>query len=458
MAKRNYHYVCQECGTIHPKWSGKCEACNTWDTIIEEVVQSTPVFGKSKNDNKKTKSKDIEIVNLNSEAKEISRDTTGIQELDRVLGGGLVKGSAILLGGDPGIGKSTLLLQTVISLSSTGKECFYVSGEESAEQIILRSKRTNMKSANTKIASATSLSDIMNLVQQFENLDVLVIDSIQTIYNEAIESAPGSVSQIRACAFELIRIAKEKNIAVILVGHVTKEGNIAGPKVLEHMVDCVLYFEGERGNQFRIIRAVKNRFGAANEIGVFEMTDTGLNEVNNPSEVFLADRTEDLPGSVVYAGMEGSRPLLLEIQALVVPSYLPTPRRAVIGWDTNRLAMMIAVLNARFGLNLLDKEVYLNVVGGLKITEPAADLAVMAALISSAKNTPISSKYVFFGEIGLSGEVRQVVHHDTRVNESYKLGFEKVFVPLNKKKSASNKNANTICITHVKDLDIILKG
>lgn len=455
MAKKNYHYVCQECGTIHPKWSGKCEACNTWDTIVEEVVQATPVFGKGTNDNKKIKAKDIEIVDLNSEAQDVVRDTTGISELDRVLGGGLVKGSAILIGGDPGIGKSTLLLQSVISLSKSGRECFYVSGEESAEQVKLRSKRLHLKAENTKIAAATSLNDILKAVNNFDNLDVLVIDSIQTIYNEAVESAPGSVSQIRACAFELIRLAKQKNIAVILVGHVTKDGNIAGPKVLEHMVDCVLYFEGERGNQFRIIRAVKNRFGASNEIGVFEMTDSGLNEVSNPSEVFLSNRSEDLPGSVIYAGMEGSRPLLLEIQALVVPSYLPTPRRAVIGWDANRLAMMIAVLNARFGLNLLDKEVYLNVVGGLKVTEPAADLAVMAALISSAKNVAISSKYVFFGEIGLSGEVRQVVNHDIRINEALKLGFEKVFVPTQVKKTGAKTQKDAICITHVKELSII---
>lgn len=455
MAKKNYHYVCQECGTIHSKWSGKCDSCNTWDTIVEEVVQTTPVFGKGTNDNKKVKAKDIEIVDLNSEAQDVVRDTTGISELDRVLGGGLVKGSAILIGGDPGIGKSTLLLQSVISLSKSGRECFYVSGEESAEQVKLRSKRLHLKAENTKIAAATSLNDILKAVNNFDNLDVLVIDSIQTIYNEAVESAPGSVSQIRACAFELIRLAKQKNIAVILVGHVTKDGNIAGPKVLEHMVDCVLYFEGERGNQFRIIRAVKNRFGASNEIGVFEMTDSGLNEVSNPSEVFLSNRSEDLPGSVIYAGMEGSRPLLLEIQALVVPSYLPTPRRAVIGWDANRLAMMIAVLNARFGLNLLDKEVYLNVVGGLKVTEPAADLAVMAALISSAKNAAISSKYVFFGEIGLSGEVRQVVNHDIRINEALKLGFEKVFIPTQTKKTGVKTQKDAICITHVKELSMI---
>lgn len=455
MAKKNYHYVCQECGTIHSKWSGKCDSCNTWDTIVEEVVQATPVFGKGTNDNKKLKAKDIEVVDLNSEAQDVVRDTTGISELDRVLGGGLVKGSAILIGGDPGIGKSTLLLQSVISLSKSGRECFYVSGEESAEQVKLRSKRLHLKAENTKIAAATSLNDILKAVNNFDNLDVLVIDSIQTIYNEAVESAPGSVSQIRACAFELIRLAKQKNIAVILVGHVTKDGNIAGPKVLEHMVDCVLYFEGERGNQFRIIRAVKNRFGASNEIGVFEMTDSGLNEVSNPSEVFLSNRSEDLPGSVIYAGMEGSRPLLLEIQALVVPSYLPTPRRAVIGWDANRLAMMIAVLNARFGLNLLDKEVYLNVVGGLKVTEPAADLAVMAALISSAKNAAISSKYVFFGEIGLSGEVRQVVNHDIRINEALKLGFEKVFVPTQVKKTGVKTQKDAICITHVKELSMI---
>ncbi len=452
--KSTVAYICQECGSVHNKWSGKCDACNAWNSITEEVLTATPVFGKGTNDNKVKKARNVEFHTLDEHVEDVPRTHTGILELDRVLGGGLVSGSAILIGGDPGIGKSTLLLQTVVALSKAGNKCLYISGEESVEQIKLRAKRLNTPTSHTQVAAATSLNEILKAINTTE-LNVLVIDSIQTIFNEAIESAPGTVSQVRACAFELIRIAKSKGIALILVGHVTKEGTIAGPKVLEHMVDTVLYFEGERGHQFRIIRAVKNRFGAANEIGVFEMCDTGLAEVSNPSAIFLPTKGEAIPGSAIFVGLEGTRPILLEIQALVVPSFLATPRRAVVGWDINRLAMMIAVLNARYGINLLDKEVYLNVVGGLKITEPAADLAVLAALISAHRNAPISRENVFFGEVGLSGELRQVVHYELRLNEASKLGFKQAYAPQPSKNKKIACNIDVLNVNHIRELDKI---
>jgi DNA repair protein RadA/Sms len=450
--KSKVQYICNECGTSHPKWIGKCEGCGEWNTLSQEKLNIIPTFGRRSNDNLHHK---VEILDIDYQPQNIIRIDTGIGEFNRVLGDGLVRGSAILLGGDPGIGKSTLLLQTVITLSNKGVNTLYISGEESAQQISLRANRLNVKTQNAKLAIATSLDEIISVINELPNTEVIVIDSIQTIYNETIESAPGTVTQVRACAFELIRIAKQKNIAVIFVGHVTKEGNIAGPKVLEHMVDAVLYFEGERGHQFRIIRAVKNRFGAANEIGVFEMTESGLNEVTNPSALFLPNRETPISGSCIFAGMEGTRPVLLEVQALVVPSFLATPRRAVIGWDVNRLAMLIAVLNSRFGINLFDKEVYLNVTGGLKITEPAADLAVVAALLSAAKDIPIDSSNVFFGEVGLSGEIRQISHAETRLQEAYKLGFEKAFMPAGAKNSSCN--IEKISLNHINMLSSIFK-
>jgi len=453
--KSQIMFICQECGTAHSKWNGKCEGCGEWNTLVEESNFSTPVFGKGVKHSTKSKVKAIEIHDLDSKVDDVFRFSTHISEMDRVLGGGIVSGSAILLGGDPGIGKSTLLLQTVITLTQNGTKCLYISGEESVEQIKLRSRRLSNKPTNTQIAAATSLNEIIKAINT-NDFSVLIIDSIQTIFNDAIESAPGSVSQVRACAFELIRIAKAKNICLILVGHVTKEGSIAGPKVLEHMVDTVLYFEGERGHQFRIIRAVKNRFGPANEIGVFEMGDDGLTEVTNPSSIFLQTKDESIPGSAIYVGLEGTRPILLEIQALVVPSFLATPRRAVVGWDSNRLAMMIAVLNARYGINLLDKEVYLNVVGGLKITEPAADLAVMAALISAFKNKAINRQNVFVGEVGLSGELRQVPHYNVRLSEAQKLGFGTVYAPQPQKNKKLSCDIEVVNINHIRDLEKIL--
>lgn len=423
MAKPREHYVCQACGTVYNKWSGKCEACGEWNTITEETVAVTPKglsLGKGKS---------LELVALAGEAEELARKTTGMSELDRVLGGGLVAGSAILIGGDPGIGKSTLLLQTVAALAASGLKTVYISGEESVSQVRLRAQRLGLEKSDVELGASTSVRDIISNFDGKTAPDVLVIDSIQTMFIDNIESAPGTVSQVRAASHELIKLAKKRNIALFLVGHVTKDGQIAGPRVLEHMVDTVLYFEGERGHQFRILRAVKNRFGGTDEIGVFEMSDKGLREVPNPSALFLSEREGEVSGSAVFAGMEGSRPMLLEVQALVSASSMSNPRRAVVGWDGGRLSMILAVLEARCGIRLSDKEVYLNVAGGLRINEPAADLAVAAALISALTHVPLPLRTVVFGEIGLSGEVRQVGRTESRLKEAEKLGFEKAYLP-----------------------------
>jgi len=357
------------------------------------------------------------------------RSPSGIAEFDRVCGGGLVPGSAVLIGGDPGIGKSTLLLQVVAALSRHGRSCAYISGEEAPQQVRMRARRLGLADADVELAAATSVRDIVTTLDRADAPHVVVIDSIQTMYLDNLESAPGTVSQVRASAQELIRLAKRRDMCLLLVGHVTKEGQIAGPRVLEHMVDTVLYFEGERGHQFRIMRAVKNRFGATDEIGVFEMTDAGLIEVPNPSALFLADRSGNVSGSAVFAGVEGTRPVLVEIQALVAASPPGSPRRTVVGWDSGRLAMVIAVLDARCGLALAGHDVYLNVAGGLRIAEPAADLAVAAALVSSLTDVPLAAETVLFGEISLSGEVRPVSQADQRLKEAAKLGFSRAFTP-----------------------------
>ncbi len=435
MNKAKSKFVCQSCGAVHQKWSGRCDACGAWNSIEEEFFsKGTSAYIKNQNP---TDCK-IEMHSLTHPTLENMRDSSGMPELDRALGGGLVKGSAILLGGDPGIGKSTLLLQLADRVSNQESYCLYISGEESEEQIKLRALRLSINNNNVKLACGTMLKDILSLMENSKQACVVIIDSIQTMYHDEISAAPGTVSQVRACAFELIQVAKKKCITLILVGHVTKDGQIAGPKVLEHMVDAVLYFEGEAGNGFRIIRAVKNRYGAANEIGIFEMQDGGLMEVNNPSSLFLSERTEPISGVAVFAGIEGSRPILVEVQALIVPTFMASPRRSAVGWDNNRLAMLLAVLNSRYGLNLLDKEVYLNFAGGIKMNEPAADLAVAAALISATNGIPIDHNTVFFGEIGLSGEVRKVSHHDMRQNEAFKLGFKHSICPTTNKKNACN--------------------
>ena len=436
-ANKNF-YSCQECGTIHKKWAGRCPDCDAWNSLVEEYEfgGGAPKEGGVLTTNLAAKDKEvgqrgnkIELSALESNAVEIPRITVGIGELDRVLGGGLVVGSAVLIGGDPGIGKSTLLIQAAATLAAQNNKVFYISGEESVDQVRLRAKRLGLEKSNIKLATSTNVLDILKTIDVKEPPQIVIIDSIQTMYIDILNSAPGTVSQVRACAGELTVLAKRKNITLIIVSHVTKDGQIAGPKVLEHMVDTVLYFEGERNHQFRILRAIKNRFGAANEIGVFEMNDYGLAEVNNPSELFLSSTNLEVSGTAVFAGMEGTRPILIEIQALIAPSFLPTPRRAVVGWDLNRLAMIIAVLSSRFGLNLGDKEVYLNIAGGLKINEPAADLVVALALISATKDMVLPVKCAIMGEVGLSGEIRMVSHIDVRLKEAVKLGFQNLIIP-----------------------------
>ncbi|MFT6105842.1 MAG: DNA repair protein RadA/Sms [Rickettsiales bacterium] len=460
-------YSCQECGTIHTKWAGKCPDCGAWNTLLEEYEiggfnaeggnLSTNILAKNKN--VKDRGRKIDMAGLDTLGVDVPRIKVGIAELDRVLGGGLVKGSAVLIGGDPGIGKSTLLLQAAASLGVLGNNVYYISGEESIDQVRLRAKRLGLEKSGVKLASTTNVLDILKTLDNKDTPTAVVIDSIQTMYIEDLASAPGTVSQVRASAGELTMLAKRKNIILIIVSHVTKDGQIAGPKVLEHLVDTVLYFEGERGHQFRILRSIKNRFGAANEIGVFEMNDVGLSEVSNPSELFLSSRTTNISGAAVFAGMEGTRPILVEVQALIAPSFIPTPRRAVVGWDLNRLAMIIAILNARFGLSLADKEVYLNIAGGLRINEPGADLAVAAALISAARDIPLPNNCAVIGELGLSGEVRMVSGIDVRLKEAGKLGFKNIIVPsgvekLKSWKSLKNglKDVNIQTVSHIRDL------
>ncbi|MDR3448654.1 MAG: DNA repair protein RadA [Alphaproteobacteria bacterium] len=432
MSKSSSQFVCQSCGASFPKWAGKCEACHSWNCLVEEAAASGPPKGL--NDVKtRSKSNRIEFVPLKSESdRVIPRRLSNIGEFDRVLGGGLVPGSATLVGGDPGIGKSTILLQVVCNLAKSHRVA-YISGEEAIDQVRLRAARLGLADANCELASETSIRDIVGSIDNKDAPDILIIDSIQTMYVDTLDSAPGTVAQVRTSAQELIRVAKKRDIAVILVGHVTKEGTIAGPRVLEHMVDTVLYLEGDRGHQFRVLRGVKNRFGPTDEIGVFEMTDKGLMEVANPSALFLADRRDDMSGAAVFAGLEGTRPVLVEIQALVAPSALGTPRRAVIGWDSGRLAMILAVLEARCGVAFGQNDVYLNVAGGFRITEPAADLAVAAALLSSLTGEPVPANCVAFGEIGLSGEVRRVSQPALRLKEAVKLGFTQAIMPQNDK-------------------------
>lgn len=423
MAKNSNQYVCQSCGAVSAKWTGRCESCGEWNSIVEESVTITPKGMKP------GKSKGLEIATLADTVAPHARETTGIAELDRVLGGGLVEGSAILLGGDPGIGKSTLLLQAAAILAGGGHSVLYVSGEESLAQIQLRSQRLGLSNAPLKLATATSVREILASIDTGQAPDVVIIDSIQTMFVDSLDSAPGTVAQVRASTHELIRAAKKRGFALILVGHVTKDGQIAGPRVLEHMVDTVLYFEGDRGQYYRILRAVKNRFGATDEIGVFAMSDTGLEEVKNPSALFLHAREKPVSGAAVFAGMEGTRPLLIEIQALVSPSTMATPRRATVGYDSARLSMILAVLETRAGMRFADKEVFLNVAGGLKITEPAADVAVAMALLSALLDKPLPTSLVGFGEIGLTGEIRSVSRTDTRLKEAAALGFARAIIP-----------------------------
>ncbi|MSP67351.1 MAG: DNA repair protein RadA [Alphaproteobacteria bacterium] len=422
MARAASTYVCQACGAIASKWSGRCDACGAWNAIVEEAAPAAGGLVAAR-------AEPIGFVPLDAPGDSLTRQVIGIAELDRVVGGGLIPGSAVLVGGDPGIGKSTLMLQAAGSLARNGYATAYVTGEEAVEQVRLRARRLGLAEAPVHLAAATAVREIVASLDRPDAPAVVVIDSIQTMYLDSLESAPGTVAQVRATAQELIRLGKRRGITFILVGHVTKDGQIAGPRVLEHMVDTVLYFEGERSHQFRIMRAVKNRFGPVDEIGVFTMTDTGLAEVANPSALFLGRREGMVDGIAVFAGMEGTRPLLAEIQALVTGAPQGSPRRAVVGWDAGRLAMLLAVLEARCGLAFGGHDVYLNVVGGLRITEPAADLAVAAALISSLTGVGVPEKTVVFGEVGLTGEVRPVAQAAARLREAAKLGFSRAFLP-----------------------------
>lgn len=424
MAKLKTKFVCQECGYETAKWLGKCPGCQGWNTFVEEVEQ--PSRGGGAGFAFQTQEQVASIIDIES-AKE-PRIVTDNRELNRVLGGGVVPGSLILVGGDPGIGKSTLLLQTSYELTKKELKVLYISGEESARQTKLRADRLHAVSKLLFVLCETDIERILNAIERVKP-DFLVIDSIQTVYHPAISSAPGSVSQVRECTAYFMRIAKTKGIATVLVGHVTKEGAIAGPRLLEHMVDCVLYFEGERHHSYRVLRAVKNRFGSTNEIGIFEMRESGLAEVSNPSELFLSERPLGVSGSAVVASVEGTRPVMVELQALVAPTHYPSPRRMATGYDHNRLSLIIAVLEKRIGMFLQTQDVYLNVAGGVKLEEPAVDLAVAISIASSFRDQPTRPHDAAFGEIGLSGEVRGVSRIEQRVNEAQKLGFQRIIMP-----------------------------
>ncbi|QLK59031.1 DNA repair protein RadA [Ehrlichia ruminantium] len=420
-------YICQVCSNQTHRWTGKCNSCGSWDSIIAETATEhlTNIQYTS----------EIKLSSLcDNNTTSTSRFITQITEIDRVFGGGIVLGSSTLIGGEPGVGKSTLLLQLAAILDKKSPMCLYVSGEESVDQIKIRANRLNITQSNIQLLSTSSLLDITNCLKRNKDFKCIIIDSIQTIYDSKISSPPGTVVQIRMCTHELITFTKQHNIILFILGQITKDGQIAGPKTLEHMVDTVLYFEGENNSQLRILRTVKNRFGPTNEIGVFEMSDQGLIPIKNPSALFLSkSQYNNIVGSAVFAGIEGSRPLLMEIQSLIANTNMVTPRRAVVGWDVNRLAMIIAVLTAKCNIFLGDKEVYLNIAGGLKICEPAADLAIAASLISSFTNIPIPPSTIILGEIALSGEIRNISSIDSRLKEAYKLGLTQAIIPLNNK-------------------------
>jgi DNA repair protein RadA/Sms len=438
MSKRSLSFICQNCGAGSTRWQGKCEACGEWNTLAQEGAERPAGPGR-----RPSKGRLFALEALAGEAHDAPRLASGVAELDRVTGGGFVRGSVLLMAGDPGIGKSTLLIQATAALARSGHRAVYISGEEAVAQVRLRAERLGLRDATVELAAETSVEDIIATLSEGPTPRLIVIDSIQTMWTDLVESAPGTVTQVRGSAQALIRFAKKSGAAIMLVGHVTKDGQIAGPRVVEHMVDAVLSFEGEGSHQFRILRAVKNRFGPTDEIGVFEMTGAGLREVANPSELFLSERDLGTPGTAVFAGMEGTRPLLVEIQALVAPTSLGTPRRAVVGWDPSRLSMVLAVLEAHCGVKLGGHDVYLNVAGGMRIQEPAADLAAAAALVSSLANSPLPADAVYFGEVSLSGAIRPVAQAAARLKEAAKLGFTRAVVPKSET-AESGLNVSTV--------------
>jgi DNA repair protein RadA/Sms len=440
VARAQASFVCQSCGAVHAKWSGKCDACGGWNTIVEEISAAPAGTGAVK----RVRGRPFALEDLKTEDDAPPRRPTGIPEFDRVCGGGLVPGSALLVGGDPGVGKSTLILQALAAYAKSGGTAVYISGEEAMAQVRMRAARMGLGDAPVSLGSATSVEDVLATLESGPPPGIVAIDSIQTIWTSALEAAPGTIAQVRTASYDLVRYAKSSGAALILVGHVTKDGQIAGPKAVEHLVDAVLYFEGERGHHFRVLRAVKNRFGPTDEIGVFEMTGQGLMEVANPSALFLGDRHSASPGAAVFAGLEGTRPVLVEVQALVAAPGYGTPRRAVVGWDSGRLAMILAVLDARAGLGVSGHDVYLNVAGGLKIGEPAADLAAAAALVSSFAGRPLPKDCVFFGEISLSGDVRPAPQAELRLKEAAKLGFTTALIPTGTKAEGSGLSLRTV--------------
>lgn len=421
------HFVCQACGAVHSKWSGRCDGCGEWNTLVEETA-SAPPGGLKPATGKARRTRSAAFTALNGTNEAPARIQIGVEELDRVFGGGVVPASATLIGGDPGIGKSTLLLQVAARLAHNGLSSVYVSGEEATAQIQDRARRLKVAERPVQLATETDLRKVLAALQDVRP-DFVVVDSIQTMWSDSLEAAPGSVSQVRACGQELVRWAKTSGAALILVGHVTKDGQIAGPRVVEHMVDTVFYFEGERGHQFRILRAVKNRFGPTDEIGIFEMHAYGLAPAREPSALFLSSDQDETGGTAVFAAMEGSRPVLAEVQALVAPTAYGTPRRSIVGWDSSRLAMILAVLEARCGVSLGGRDVYLSVAGGYRMTEPAGDLAAAAALLTAAASSRPPEKAIYFGEITLSGAIRPVARMEQRLKEAARLGFQQAFVP-----------------------------
>lgn len=450
MSKMKKNYYCQSCGASYNKWVGRCESCGEWNQIVEETQHVGSLLKKPK----------VDVAAFfnslegeqNQTQKGYERLVTGMDEFDRVCGGGIVPGSVILVGGDPGIGKSTLLLQIAAHLSKQHPSV-YVSGEEALDQIRMRARRLGVQDSPLSLAASTNLDETIGALEKFQGLKLAIIDSIQTMSLSAVDSPAGSVSQVRSCAMELTRAAKKKGFSVILVGHVTKEGTLAGPRVLEHMVDTVLYFEGERNYDYRLLRGVKNRFGATDEIGVFSMTEKGLEEIKNPSSLFLSHSDEPIPGCTVFPAMEGTRPLFVDIQVLVAPSYFPSLKRTSVGWDNNRLAMVLAVLEARCGYSFGNKDVYVNISGGLKIVEPAVDLAICTALISAYLNKPVPPKNTFCGEISLTGEVRSINRLEPRLKEAQKLGFTRVVCP---KQNVLGGNHQTFQISHLTEIGKIL--